>query len=96
VTVVRFRALVSGRVQGVWFRDSCRNEARRLGVSGWVRNRYDGRVELEAQGEEDAVARLLAWCRIGPTLAEVTGVELTQIDPEGLDPTAPGPFSIRP
>ena len=51
--VVRVRAVVAGRVQGVWFRESCRREAERLGVTGWVRNRADGSVEIEAQGPED-------------------------------------------
>jgi acylphosphatase len=47
---VRYRVVVTGRVQGVWFRESCREHAERLGVSGWVRNRADGAVEIEVEG----------------------------------------------
>jgi acylphosphatase len=61
--VVRYRVLVSGRVQGVFFRDSCRKMAEEYGVSGWVRNRPDGRVEAVFEGPEDAVGRLLEWAR---------------------------------
>ena len=74
MTRVRVRAVVEGRVQGVWYRDSCRREAERFGVSGWVRNRRDGAVELEAEGERDAVDSLLEWARVGPSRAVVTRV----------------------
>jgi acylphosphatase len=73
-------------VQGVWYRESCRREAQRLGVTGWVRNRQDGAVELEAEGAEAAVAQLVTWCRLGPPAAQVAGVELTELDVRG-DPT---------
>jgi acylphosphatase len=73
--VVRRRVLVSGRVQGVFFRDSCRREALAAGVAGWVRNVPDGRVEAVFEGEQDAVERLVAWCRTGPPRALVTGTE---------------------
>ncbi|MGE3620360.1 MAG: acylphosphatase [Acidimicrobiia bacterium] len=82
--VVRFRAVVSGRVQGVWYRDSCRRAALDAGVAGWVRNRSDGRVELVAEGAPPAVEALLAWCRQGPPRAEVTDVQLSPEPPEGL------------
>jgi acylphosphatase len=81
--VVRYRVVVTGFVQGVWFRESCRHEAERLGVAGWIRNRYDGAVELEAEGPEAAVAQLIAWCRVGPPSAEVDGIELDEVRPTG-------------
>jgi acylphosphatase len=81
-SVVRRRVLVSGRVQGVFFRDACRQAARRERVSGWVRNRGDGRVEACFEGEPDAVARLVAWCRQGPPRAHVHDVEVFEERPE--------------
>ena len=65
---------VSGRVQGVGFRYALRDEARRLGLVGWVRNRADGSVEAFVQGDEASVAALLAWARRGPRLARVDHV----------------------
>lgn len=76
--VIRRRVLVSGRVQGVWFRDSCRAEAVRLGVAGWVRNRPDGRVEAVFEGDEDAVEAMVAWCGEGPPGAVVVAVEVVE------------------
>ncbi len=73
--------VVRGRVQGVWFRESCRHEADRLGVAGWVANRSDGTVEAELEGPLDAVARLVAWCRRGPPAADVTGIDVTELEP---------------
>lgn len=74
---VRVRAVVSGRVQGVFYRDSCRAEAQRLGVRGWVRNRSDRTVEVVAEGPRDRVEQLLTWCRQGPPRATVTGLTVT-------------------
>jgi acylphosphatase len=74
---VRCRAVVSGRVQGVFFRDSCAREARRLGVRGWVRNRADRTVEVVAEGPRDRVEELIDWCRHGPPRAQVTGIVVT-------------------
>ena len=68
--------LVSGVVQGVFFRDSCRHQARAAGVSGWVANRPDGRVEALFEGPPSAVERLVAWCREGPSHARVDSVEV--------------------
>jgi acylphosphatase len=76
--------IVSGRVQGVWFRDSCQQQAAVNGVAGWVRNLYDGRVEVWMEGDESAVEGLTAWCRIGPSRAVVTAVEIEERHPEGL------------
>jgi acylphosphatase len=77
------KAVVSGRVQGVFFRDSARREARRLGVAGWVRNRADGRVEAWFEGPADAVGQLVRWCSDGPRHADVDDVEVTEVEPEG-------------
>ena len=82
--MIRRHLVVSGWVQGVGFRWSVSREARRLGVRGWVRNRSDGTVEVVAEGPEDAVAALVAWCRSGPGDAQVTGVDVTDEAPEGL------------
>jgi acylphosphatase len=77
---VRVRLIIKGKVQGVWYRDSTRKEAVRLGVSGWVKNRPDGHVEVLAEGPEDNVKNLVTWCHHGPTHARVSEVEET---PEG-------------
>lgn len=74
----RVRAIVEGRVQGVGFRWSAVDAARRLGVTGWVRNLPDSRVEAVVEGPADAVDRMVEWLRVGPTGARVTGVRLTE------------------
>ena len=84
------RVVISGRVQGVFFRDSARREAERAGVTGWVRNCGDGTVEAWLEGDEDAVERVVRWCRQGPSGAEVTGVDV-----EPRDPAGPDAFEIR-
>ena len=87
----RVRAIASGRVQGVWFRARTRDEALRLGVSGYVRNLPDGTVEIEAQGDEEDVDALMRWARRGPSLAEVSDLRVTEI----LDDASHGTFEIR-
>lgn len=77
------RVTVSGRVQGVWFRDSCRTQAEALGVRGWVANEPDGTVAGHFEGSQEAVAALVEWCRTGPPRADVTGVDVTEVEPEG-------------
>jgi acylphosphatase len=73
--LTRTRVYVTGRVQGVWFRESCREQAVALGVSGWVRNLADGRVEAVLEGPPAAVERVVQWCREGPRRARVDAVE---------------------
>jgi acylphosphatase len=74
---------VDGRVQGVFFRESCRRIAAAAGVGGWVRNRADGRVEACFEGEPEAVARMVEWCRQGPRGAHVTNAEVVEEAPQG-------------
>ena len=80
---IRRRAVVHGRVQGVTFRGSTREEARRAGVDGWVRNRPDGCVEAVFEGEAAAVEQLVAFCRRGPSWAAVERVDIAEEAPEG-------------
>lgn len=75
-------ALVSGDVQGVFFRQSTRRKARALGLDGWVRNLPDGRVEVWLQGDEAAVNEMVDWLWVGPPAATVTGVESDTVAPE--------------
>ena len=70
------RLVIRGRVQGVFFRESMRQEAARLGVTGWVCNRRDGTVEAVVQGAPAAVEAITAWARRGPPDADVSGVEV--------------------
>lgn len=89
---VALRVRVSGRVQGVFFRDSTRREAETLGLSGWVRNLPDGRVEALFVGTRDACEKALAFVRVGPPHAHVTGVEFEwESDPRDV----PSKFTVR-
>ncbi|HEV2785709.1 MAG TPA: acylphosphatase [Solirubrobacteraceae bacterium] len=74
--------VVTGRVQGVFFRDSTRREAVRLGVTGWVRNCPDGTVQAHVEGAPEAVAELVRWCREGPRHADVDDVRVSEVEPE--------------
>lgn len=78
------RVVVHGRVQGVFFRDTTRREARRQGLAGWVRNCPDGTVEAVFEGAGDAVAAMVRWCREGPRHADVDDVEVSEVEPAGL------------
>jgi acylphosphatase len=80
---IRRRAVVSGVVQGVGFRASTREQARALGVSGVARNLLDGTVEVEAEGDRDAVEALLAWLRQGPPWSRVERVDVTELPVTG-------------
>ena len=81
--MVRYRVVVTGRVQGVWYRESCRREATAAGVAGWVRNSYDGAVEAVLEGDQAAVDRVVAWMRTGPRHAVVTNVDVRVETPAG-------------
>ena len=81
---VRRRIVVRGRVQGVFFRDTTRRRAESLGVAGWAANRPDGTVEVVAEGEPDAVERLVDFLREGPRRADVDDVDVSEEQPEGL------------
>ncbi len=76
--------MVSGRVQGVFFRDTVRRRAEAAGVAGWVSNRADGGVEAVFEGEPERVEELVEFCRQGPSRAEVANVEVIEEEPEGL------------
>jgi acylphosphatase len=82
--VIRRRVVVHGSVQGVFFRDSTRRRAQQHGIAGWVRNNWDGTVEAVFEGDEDAVERLVSFCREGPRGARVDRVEVADEEPEGL------------
>ena len=77
------RVTVRGRVQGVFFRDSCRREALAHGVAGWVVNRPDGTVEAWFEGASDAVEAMERWCHRGPARADVEGVEAETVEAAG-------------
>lgn len=82
---VRTRIIVDGRVQGVFFREGTRQMATQNGVSGWVRNRPDGRVEAVFEGEPEHVATAVSWARRGPERAVVSDIEIIETEhPEGL------------
>lgn len=82
--VTRKRVVVGGRVQGVWFRESTRLEAMRLGLTGWVRNLADGQVEAVFEGTPTAVDEAIEWARHGPDHAAVTSLDEFSETPEGL------------
>jgi acylphosphatase len=82
---IRRRVVVHGQVQGVFFRDSCRRQARSRQVAGWVRNNDDGTVEAVFEGDPDAVTTLVDWAHEGPAGARVSRVEVAKEQPEGLN-----------
>jgi acylphosphatase len=84
MAVTRVHLLVSGRVQGVAYRASAVAEGQRLGLTGWVRNRFDGSVEAEAEGPAEVVEAFVAWARRGPPGARVSQVQVTSEAPTGL------------
>ncbi|HEX4789380.1 MAG TPA: acylphosphatase [Actinospica sp.] len=88
--MIRVRVIVSGTVQGVYFRDTCRRRAVENHVSGWVRNLADGRVEAVFEGTPAAVGEMVEWARVGPPRASVTDVDVREETPEGIEG-----FSIR-
>jgi acylphosphatase len=74
---------IRGKVQGVYYRESSRREAMRLGLTGWVRNLSDGSVEAVAEGSPEALEEFIAWCRQGPPQARVTDVERVDSEARG-------------
>jgi acylphosphatase len=81
--MIRRRVVVSGDVQGVFFRDTCRRQARAHGVTGWVRNCPDGTVEAVFEGEPQAVEAMITWAREGPPAAQVDRVDVVEEEPAG-------------
>ena len=86
----RLTARIRGRVQGVAYRAHAREEGKRLGLHGWVRNRDDGSVELVAEGPRESLEEMLLWCRTGPRFARVDGIDVDWDDPRD----DVGPFEI--
>ena len=84
MSVIRRRVTVSGRVQGVFFRETLRRRAESARVAGWVRNNSNGTVETVLEGEQKPVERLVDWCREGPRGARVEWVDVVSEEPEGL------------
>jgi acylphosphatase len=82
--MIRRHVRAHGRVQGVFFRDSVRREAERRGVAGWARNCSDGTVEAVFEGDDDAVAARVDFCRRGPGHADVSSLDVVEEPPEGL------------
>lgn len=91
MAVKRLSAQIHGRVQGVGFRYFTREVALELGVSGWVRNTWDGDVEVMAEGEEGRLARFVGMLRDGPPRAEVESIDVTWSEPENIS----GRFYVR-
>ena len=87
----RVHVVVRGHVQGVGFRANCARRAEALGVTGWVRNQWDGSVEALFEGEVAAVDRLVDWCRAGPSRSDVTSVVVADAEDAPLQRS----FSIR-
>ena len=86
------RYLISGRVQGVFYRDSTRRQAQAMGINGWVRNLYDGRVEVLACGDTARLETFKNWLEIGPEYAKVTNIEEMDEKPSRIPTT----FDVRP
>jgi acylphosphatase len=91
MAAARFR--VGGKVQGVWFRASTREEAVRLGLRGYARNLPDGDVEVLAIGDEDALQRLAVWLQVGPPMARVDAVQRFDVDPD-VEAATGGGFEV--
>ena len=89
MTQKRVQVVITGRVQGVGYRASCQRQAAALGLTGWVSNRWDGAVEAQFEGESAAVDAMLDWCREGPPMAYVSGVEIS------IPPDAPPERGFR-
>ncbi|MEA3249912.1 MAG: acylphosphatase [Patescibacteria group bacterium] len=86
----RFSITVRGRVQGVFFRWSAKEQAERLGLSGFISNEPDGTVRIEVQGENGALAGFMDWCKTGPRMADVD-----KLESDSIEPVAEKGFSVR-
>ena len=85
MTQRHIKALVEGRVQGVWFRRSTQLQAQPLGITGYAKNLSDGRVEVRASGDSEAVAELIRWLHQGPANAQVVRVTVEETGPQTCD-----------
>ncbi|HWI92263.1 MAG TPA: acylphosphatase [Flavisolibacter sp.] len=74
--------VISGKVQGVFFRATAKDVADEIGVTGWVKNTEEGDVEIKATGDHDQLQKLVDWCKIGPQRAIVTNITITNVDEE--------------
>lgn len=90
--MISLQIICIGRVQGVFFRKYAEQEARRLGLSGWVRNQSDGSVEINASGESHQLQSLISWCKTGSPMSEVTEVKVSEVV---VDEVLPNPFQVR-
>jgi acylphosphatase len=76
--------IIKGKVQGVFFRASAKDQAEKLKINGWVKNTPEGDVEITASGDDEALEKFINWCRRGPSNAKVTSVSLNEIDADDL------------
>lgn len=83
MTTKRAHVWVAGRVQGVWYRSNTRTKAIELGLKGWVKNLWDGRVEAVFEGEAHVIKEMIEWCKRGPPLAKVKQIEVKWEEPTG-------------
>ena len=84
MATIRRRFIVSGKVQGVFYRDAAKSQADMLGLKGWAKNLPDGRVEIVAEGDANAIERFARWAKEGSTRSKVTAVDAVTEVPEGL------------
>ena len=76
--------IVSGHVQGVWFRAGAREQALQLGLRGWAINCPDGTVEIHVEGEKETLDKFISWCRKGPSAAQVCALDIEYVEPQGF------------
>ena len=82
IKMVQANLIISGKVQGVFYRASCQEAAMRLGLKGWVKNLPTSQVEVLVQGEKEKIEKLIAWCKKGPSGAKVTDINVGWLDSE--------------
>jgi acylphosphatase len=76
--------IISGKVQGVFFRASAKDVADEIGIIGWVKNTEEGDVEIKASGSDDQLQEFIEWCKVGPRRAVVTNVQVTNVEEENF------------